>query len=110
MKNPMPRNEVVLHLIYGFPVYYPESTSSVTSKMATPMEVQTKKDDSEEKDKVVASSGAAGSVSVALHPLVIMNISEHYTRIRAQEGKPNPQGKKLVDIVGKSRIFSSLSP
>lgn len=34
-----------------------------------------------------------GSVSVALHPLVIMNISEHWTRVSAQEGKP-------VQVVG----------
>lgn len=27
------------------------------------------------------------SVVISLHPLVIMNISEHWTRIRAQEGK-----------------------
>lgn len=37
---------------------------------------------------VMASSGTVGSVSVSLHPLVIMNVSEHWTRIRAQEGKP----------------------
>lgn len=35
---------------------------------------------------VMASSGTVGSVSMSLHPLVIMNISEHWTRIRAQEG------------------------
>ena len=35
---------------------------------------------------VMASSGTVGSVSVSLHPLVIMNISEHWTRIRAQSG------------------------
>ena len=35
---------------------------------------------------VMASSGTVGSVSVSLHPLVIMNISEHWTRLRAQEG------------------------
>ena len=28
----------------------------------------------------MASPGTAGSVSVSLHPLVIMNISEHWTR------------------------------
>ena len=43
-------------------------------------------------DTVLASSGSSGSVSVALHPLVIMNISEHYTRIKAQYGNTNPQG------------------
>ena len=59
--------------------------------MATPMDIQ-------EKDggDVMASSGVSGSVSVALHPLVIMNISEHYTRIKAQEGKSNPQGEKTI--------------
>lgn len=35
---------------------------------------------------VMASSGTVGSVSISLHPLVIMNISEHWTRLRAQEG------------------------
>ena len=62
--------------------------------MASSMEVQpsSSKDVS---DTVLASSGSSGSVSVALHPLVIMNISEHYTRIKAQYGKPNPQGRLI---------------
>ena len=42
----------------------------------------------------MAAAGTVGSVTVSLHPLVIMNISEHWTRIRAQEGKPQ-QGKWL---------------
>ena len=41
---------------------------------------------------VMASSGTQGSVSVALHPVVIMNISEHWTRTRAQEGE-SKQGR-----------------
>jgi COP9 signalosome complex subunit 6 len=57
----------------------------------TPMEID---EDSSEKNakmsgntiKVMASSGTVGSVSVSLHPLVIMNVSEHWTRLRAQEG------------------------
>ena len=28
---------------------------------------------------------ASGSVSVSLHPLVIMNISDHFTRVRMQQ-------------------------
>lgn len=36
--------------------------------------------------RVMASSGTVGSVSISLHPLVIMNVSEHWTRLRAQEG------------------------
>lgn len=35
---------------------------------------------------VVATASTIASVTVSLHPLVIMNISEHWTRIRAQEG------------------------
>ena len=60
------------------------------SKMASSMEVQSASKDVSE--TVLASSGSSGSVSVALHPLVIMNISEHYTRIKAQYGNTNPQG------------------
>ena len=41
---------------------------------------------------VMASSGATGSVSVLLHPLVVMNISEHWTRVRSQAGVAQ-QGK-----------------
>lgn len=37
---------------------------------------------------VLAASGTTGSVSISLHPLVIMNVSEHWTRVRAQEGAP----------------------
>lgn len=42
---------------------------------------------SPQKKQVMAASGSSGSVTVQLHPLVIMNISEHWTRIRAQEGR-----------------------
>jgi len=41
-----------------------------------------------EPEKIMADSGVAATVSVSLHPLVIMNISEHWTRTRAQNGKP----------------------
>ena len=34
----------------------------------------------EQEEKVMADSGVAATVSVSLHPLVIMNISEHWTR------------------------------
>lgn len=40
----------------------------------------------ENQKNVLATSGTTGSVSVSLHPLVIMNISEHWTRVKAQEG------------------------
>ncbi|XP_058875269.1 LOW QUALITY PROTEIN: COP9 signalosome complex subunit 6 [Acipenser ruthenus] len=35
----------------------------------------------------VMASGVTGSVSVALHPLVILNISDHWIRMRSQEGR-----------------------
>ena len=44
---------------------------------------------------VMASAGTSGSVSISLHPLVIMNISEHWTRVRSQEGKPK-QGIRAI--------------
>uniref|UniRef100_A0A914WHQ3 COP9 signalosome complex subunit 6 n=2 Tax=Plectus sambesii TaxID=2011161 RepID=A0A914WHQ3_9BILA len=40
--------------------------------------------DVEESNKVVAASGTQTSVAVSVHPLVIMNVSEHWTRMRAQ--------------------------
>lgn len=47
--------------------------------------------------KFMAPSGVP-SVSVSLHPLVIMNISEHWTRVGAQEGRP----KQVVGaLIGK---------
>ena len=52
--------------------------------MATNMDVDT----ADVENKVKASAGTTGSVSVSLHPLVIMNISEHWTRTRAQHGEP----------------------
>lgn len=37
---------------------------------------------------VMAAPGTSASVTISLHPLVIMNISEHWTRFRAQHGEP----------------------
>lgn len=64
------------------------------ASLSTPMEID---EDTSERNptlsgnpashiKVMASSGTVGSVSISLHPLVIMNVSEHWTRLRAQEG------------------------
>jgi COP9 signalosome complex subunit 6 len=36
------------------------------------------------------------SVTISLHPLVLMNISEHWTRIRAQEGSAQPVYGALI--------------
>jgi len=47
-----------------------------------------------------AAAGAQGSVSVAIHPLVIMNVSEHWTRQRAQEGRPM---QVIGALIGKQK-------
>lgn len=44
-------------------------------------------------DQVMAAIGTSSSVTVQLHPLVIMNISEHWTRTRAQKGQ-------VVQVIG----------
>lgn len=62
------------------------------------MEIDGQPPDKKPINPVMASSGTNGSVAVALHPLVIMNISDHWTRIRAQEGKPT---QVLGAIIGK---------
>lgn len=49
---------------------------------------------------VMASSGTVGSVSVSLHPLVIMNISEHWTRRRAQNGAAE---QVIGALIGKQK-------
>ena len=43
-------------------------------------------------ESAMAPSSATGSVTVAVHPLVIMNVSEHWTRVRSQRGEENPVG------------------
>jgi COP9 signalosome complex subunit 6 len=58
----------------------------------------------------MAPSSVAASVAVAIHPLVIMNISEHWTRVRAQDQVQNP--KVLGALIGTQKgrnleIFNS---
>lgn len=70
--------------------------------MTTAMEVD------ESNKNVMASSNAVGSVSLSLHPLVLMNISEHWTRIRAQEGSAQ-QGISMYTYFFKiSLLYNSL--
>lgn len=71
-----------------------------TTTEQTPMEID---EDSSERNpknaiKVMASSGTIGSVSISLHPLVIMNVSEHWTRLRAQEGS-DQLGKRFSHLI-----------
>lgn len=63
--------------------------------MATSMEV-----DAPAANGVMAAMGTTGSVTISLHPLVIMNVSEHWTRARAQEGKPV---QVLGALIGQQR-------
>ena len=62
----------------------PSAPSAATPASAAP----TPAEPSCSSSSVVASSSgaAAESTSVSLHPLVIMNISEHWTRTKAQRG------------------------
>ena len=41
----------------------------------------------ESNQNFMASSGATDGISELLHPLIVMNISEHLTCRRAQDGK-----------------------
>ncbi|KAL4715274.1 hypothetical protein ACJJTC_007856 [Scirpophaga incertulas] len=49
---------------------------------------------------VVVTNATSGSVTVSLHPLVIMNVSEHWTRLRAQEGSPQTV---IGALIGKQK-------
>ncbi|KAM6289212.1 LOW QUALITY PROTEIN: COP9 signalosome complex subunit 6, partial [Aegotheles albertisi] len=46
----------------------------------------------------VMAAGVTGSVAVALHPLVILNISDHWIRMRCQEGRP---GQVIGALIGR---------
>ncbi|CAH1954121.1 unnamed protein product [Acanthoscelides obtectus] len=77
-----------------------------SSKEITEMEVETAGEsaktsmDTTEGDKNVMAQGAVGSVTCSLHPLVIMNISEHWTRERAQEGAAQ---QVIGALIGKQK-------
>lgn len=49
---------------------------------------------------LTSASAAAGSVSISLHPLVIMNVSEHWTRLRAQESTTH---RVIGALIGKQK-------
>lgn len=44
----------------------------------------------------VMATGLTATGSAFLHPLVIMNVSEHWTRLKAQEGSPQPVFGALI--------------
>lgn len=51
-----------------------------------------------ESHHVIAPKSISSSVTVSLHPLVILHISEHWTRIRAQAGKEQKVFGALIGI------------
>lgn len=59
--------------------------------------------------QVMANQSIIPSVTVSLHPLVIMNISEHWTRIRAQK-KRKQQGKHYFYICFQESFLLELFP
>ena len=40
----------------------------------------------------MVSGSSTGSINVSLHPLVVMNVSDHYTRVKVQEESNNFRG------------------
>lgn len=78
-----------------------------TKQEDEPMEVETVPPSTEnqgetmetsEATKSVMAPSTVGSVTCSLHPLVIMNVSEHWTREKAQEGLVQ-QGKGTLGYV-----------
>lgn len=35
-------------------------------------------------EQIVTGGGSSGSVSISIHPLVVMNVSDHFTRVKVQ--------------------------
>ncbi|KPM09760.1 Cuticle protein [Sarcoptes scabiei] len=57
---------------------------------------------SEDLNVLASSSVIMQAISISLHPLVILNISEHWTRIRAQSS-PGASIKVIGAIIGKQK-------
>ena len=53
----------------------------------------------EEGTEQLLSGGAGGSVSVSLHPLVVMNVSDHFTRVKVQNDIPSSSVSGIDRIV-----------
>lgn len=58
--------------------------------------------DSKDSSVMASSSVSVPTIQVSLHPLVIMNVSEHWTRIRAQQ---EPESKIVIigAVIGKQK-------
>ncbi|CAB4054126.1 COPS6 [Lepeophtheirus salmonis] len=78
----------------------PEGCSSETGASGVLSSAATTSSDASGEKSVMASNGTQGTVSVSLHPLVIMNISEHWTRTKAQTGSAT---QVYGAIIGKQK-------
>uniref|UniRef100_A0A8C5MV23 COP9 signalosome complex subunit 6 n=1 Tax=Leptobrachium leishanense TaxID=445787 RepID=A0A8C5MV23_9ANUR len=65
----------------------------------------------------VMAQGVTGSVTVALHPLVILNISDHWIRMRSQEGRPvqvigaliGKQEGRNIEVMNSFELLSQIT-
>ncbi|OTF76199.1 COP9 signalosome complex subunit 6-like protein [Euroglyphus maynei] len=93
-----------------------ENDNNVVTEVAAAMEIDGNEDVNKDTNNgetiLVSSSTIAATISVSLHPLVILNVSEHWTRIRAQECVQNgnnaqqqqqPQTKVFGALIGKQK-------
>ena len=61
-------------------------------------------------DSYVSSGSSGGSVNISLHPLVIMNISDHFTRVRMQQEEETglPTGALQIELFHVKVYVSSV--
>lgn len=71
----------------------PEPGSSSAASKDQPASTSTQSSSSK---LLLANASSVASVAVSLHPLILMNISDHWTRIRAQEGAAKPVYGALI--------------
>ena len=45
-------------------------------------------------EQVVSGGSGSGSVSISIHPLVVMNVSDHFTRVKVQNDGSNRGGSR----------------
>ena len=49
---------------------------------------------------VLEKEGGGGALQIDLHPLVIINISDHFTRARVENPKANPNPRVIGALLG----------
>ncbi|EFA12663.1 COP9 signalosome complex subunit 6 [Tribolium castaneum] len=73
---------------------------SMEMEVDNPASADVANNPAEDSEKSVMAAGAVGSVTCSLHPLVIMNVSEHWTREKAQEGSVQ---RVIGALIGKQK-------